>query len=257
MYIFLLQINANMITNILGDIAMTSLSNLIQSAVKDKHLLLHPFYQEWTQGTLNLETLKDYACQYNHHVQALPRYISAAHSMCEDAGARKMLLHNLNDEENNGTPHPVLWEQFAQGVGATRADLDNASYYPQTKALVETLFKHCRSSYAEGLAALYTYEQQVPEIAAEKIRGLKEFYGVTDDRTVEFFAVHHEMDVYHRQDCEKMLDALPEADKEKAVTAARETAEALWNFLSGVHMAHQEKFGTCGTSCGCPSTMAN
>jgi len=66
------------------------------------HLLNHYFYKAWNEGKLNREIIKDYAEQYYQHVKAFPRYISAAHSMCEDLDKRKILLENLQDEEKEG-----------------------------------------------------------------------------------------------------------------------------------------------------------
>ena len=39
--------------------------------------------------------------------------------------------------------------------------------------MIENFFCQARKSYAEGLASLYTYERQIPEIAETKIQGLK------------------------------------------------------------------------------------
>ena len=73
------------------------------------HLLDHYFYKAWNEGKLNREIIKDYAEQYYQHVKAFPRYISATHSLCEDIEKRKILLENLQDEENKDSDHPKLW----------------------------------------------------------------------------------------------------------------------------------------------------
>ena len=39
--------------------------------------------------------------------------------------------------------------------------------------MIDNFFAQARKSYAEGLASLYTYERQIPEIAETKIQGLK------------------------------------------------------------------------------------
>ena len=68
------------------------------------HLLTHPFYKVfWNEGKLTREIIKDYAEQYYQHVKAFPRYISATHSICDDIEKRKILLENLQDEENPKT----------------------------------------------------------------------------------------------------------------------------------------------------------
>lgn len=229
-----------------------SFSEELKAALADKHLLNHPFYQQWNMGTLSNETLQDYAAQYYQHVKAFPRYISATHSICEDIEDRKLLLENLNDEENNGVDHPELWMRFAESLGCDREAVKNTKPLPVTQALIDTFFTGARASYAEGLCSLYTYEHQVPEIAETKIAGLKNFYGVSDERGLSFFEVHKGADVWHREQCEKLIDALPADKQASAKQAALNTANALWNFLTSVQERAEMREGSCGKSaCGC------
>ena len=89
-----------------------------------------------------------------------------------------------------------------------------------------------------GLASLYTYERQIPEIAETKIQGLKNHYGCSSKKGLEFFEAHKSADVYHRAECEKLLDGLSKEEQQKAETAALSTAKYLWNFLSGMSAKH-------------------
>ena len=202
------------------------------------HLLNHPFYKSWNEGKLTREIIKDYAEQYYQHVKAFPRYISATHSICEDIEKRKILLENLQDEENPNADHPKLWKNFALAMGADPDKIENVKREWFTNDMIENFFYQARKSYAEGLASLYTYERQIPEIAETKIRGLKNFYGVTSKEGLEFFEAHKAADVIHRKECEKLLDALTEEEKEKAEKASVLTARYLWNFLSGMSTKH-------------------
>ena len=202
------------------------------------HLLNHPFYKSWNEGKLTREIIKDYAEQYYQHVKAFPRYISATHSICEDIEKRKILLENLQDEENPNADHPKLWKNFALAMGADSEKIENVKREWFTNDMIENFFHQARKSYAEGLASLYTYERQIPEIAETKIRGLKNFYGVTSKEGLEFFEAHKAADVIHRKECEKLLDALTEEEKDKAEKASVLTARYLWNFLSGMSTKH-------------------
>ena len=202
------------------------------------HLLNHPFYKSWNEGKLTREIIKDYAEQYYQHVKAFPRYISATHSICEDIEKRKILLENLQDEENPNADHPKLWKNFALAMGADPDKIENVKREWFTNDMIENFFYQARKSYAEGLASLYTYERQIPEIAETKIRGLKKFYGVTSKEGLEFFEAHKAADVIHRKECEKLLDALTEEEKDKAEKASVLTARYLWNFLSGMSTKH-------------------
>ena len=203
------------------------------------HLLNHPFYKSWNEGKLTREIIKDYAEQYYQHVKAFPRYISATHSICEDIEKRKILLENLQDEENPSADHPKLWKNFALAMGADKDKIEDVKREWFTNDMIENFFHQARKSYAEGLASLYTYERQIPEIAETKIRGLKNFYGVTSKEGLEFFEAHKAADVIHRKECEKLLDALTEEEKVKAEKASMLTARYLWNFLSGMSTKHK------------------
>ena len=150
-------------------------SKELNTKLDEFHLLKHPFYQAWNEGKLSREIIKDYAEQYYHHVKAFPRYISATHSICENIADRKILLENLNDEEDKNNDHPKLWKQFAVALGADKNEIEKVKLEKYTSEMIDNFFKQGRSTYAEGLASLYTYERQIPEIADVKIEGLKNF----------------------------------------------------------------------------------
>jgi pyrroloquinoline-quinone synthase len=213
------------------------MTNLIDAAIDRFHLLKHPFYQAWMKGEVPLTDLRDYAKQYYSHVDAFPRYLSAIHSMCESTEARKVILENLNDEEgiNFGTSHPELWLRFAEGLGVSREEVLEGAPRVAVQKVMNTFFGFARSSFHEGLGALYAYESQVPEVAHSKIAGLKDAYGIHDARTLEFFEVHKTADKEHRASLKKILDDLPEGQKREASAAASAAAESLWDFLSDVY----------------------
>ena len=213
-------------------------SKELNEKLNEYHLLNHPFYKSWNDGKLTREIIKDYAEQYYQHVKAFPRYISATHSLCEDLNKRKILLENLQDEEKDGADHPKLWKNFAIAMGSSDKEINSVREEKFTTDMIDNFFKNGRSSYAEGLASLYTYERQIPEIAETKIRGLKNHYGVTSKEGLEFFEVHKAADVYHRQACEKLLDGLSKDEQEKAEKSALSTAKYLWNFLTGMAVKH-------------------
>jgi len=123
-------------------------------------------------------------------------------------------------------------------MGSSKEEIKSIKEEKFTTELIENFFKNGRSSYAEGLASLYTYERQIPEIAETKIRGLKDHYGVNSKEGLEFFEVHKAADVYHREACEKLLDDLSPKEQKKAEISALSTAKYLWNFLTGMAEKH-------------------
>ena len=233
-----LLINKNKV-NAINYIGVDMFSKKLADKLDEYHLLKHPFYQAWNEGKLNREIIKDYAEQYYQHVKAFPRYISATHSLCEDISKRKVLLENLQEEEDRENDHPKLWKQFATALGADGKEIENKNQDAFTKDMIDNFFKQARSSYAEGLGSFYTYERQVPEIADVKITGLKQHYGVDTKEGLQFFEVHKDADVIHRAECEKLLDELSPEEQVKAEKAALTTAKFMWNFLSGVALKHK------------------
>jgi pyrroloquinoline-quinone synthase len=210
----------------------------LRSVIAARSLLQHPFYQAWQRGDLTLEHLRAYAEQYYAHVFAFPQYVSAAHAICPGQSDRQELLENLIEEERGDENHPELWLRFAEGVGATRAQIEGATPLPQTQALV-SLFRDAtsRRSFAEACAALYVYESQVPEVAKTKISGLKQFYGIGDERSLQFFEVHIGADEIHSEVGAGMVrrHTADEATREAVLSTGRECADALWSFLDGVY----------------------
>jgi pyrroloquinoline-quinone synthase len=214
-----------------------TVSTAIDNKVAERAMLKHPFYQAWTEGRLPLDTLRDYARQYFHHVDAFPRAVSAVHSVCPDRDGRRMLAENLAEEEGieaGKQDHASLWLMFACGLGESEADVRRQGLNPETMALIETFRRLSRKSYASGLGALYAYESQFPAVASAKIEGLVERYGIQDEDTLRFFRVHQSADVEHSAVCRALLDRLPEDERDEAIAAGEELAGALWNFLSGV-----------------------
>lgn len=222
--------------NVLNDNLQTNSMQLLDRQLNEKHLLKHPLYQAWSAGKLSLQDLCTYACQYYHHVEAFPDYIRATLRNCHSSHAQQVLLDNLNDEEglNHQESHPVLWLQFAKGLGLCEETVKNSIAFPETKQLIEDFLSLSNSSYAEGIGALYAYERQIPQTAASKITGLKEFYNIEDPLTLKFFLVHREADVEHSKATKMLIQDLPAKEKNKAEEAAKKIAASVWNLLSGI-----------------------
>ena len=212
----------------------------IDNDIAAKHLLKHPFYLAWTRGELSKETLTDYARQYYHHVAAFPTYLSAVHAKCDDQPTRKQLLKNLIDEEAGSPNHPELWLKFAEGLGVAQPDAHNAEKWPETKNLIDTFRSVCgEGSTAEGVAALYAYESQIPAICESKIDGLKKHYGFGNPEDYEYFSIHVEADREHSAAERKMLEKqLDQRNFESVKASVNGVLDALWEMLSGVCRRH-------------------
>jgi pyrroloquinoline-quinone synthase len=226
----------------------------LEASIARYDLLCHPFYKAWAAGELTRDDLREYARNYYHHVEAFPSYLAELALRLDEGELRRAVLANMCDEkgvaggsgkdsaphsEPNSEPHSELWLDFAEGMGASR---DMRGHLPVAE--VEELMTHFHRVASEGtpeeaLAAFYVYESQVPRVAKEKERGLREMYGA-GDKTCGYFALHATADIFHsnvwRRQLEKRLEANPEA-AEAALDAAENTARTLWQVLDGIEAA--------------------
>lgn len=206
-------------------------------------LLCHPFYKAWSAGQLTREDLREYAQDYYHHVEAFPSYLAALGMRLEAGELRDAVLANMCDEKGteNGrgreaVPHSELWLDFAEGMGSSR-NLEWHTPVAEIRQLIRYFHRVASEGSAEdALAVFYVYESQVPRIAQEKERGLRDSYGA-DDKTCGYFALHATADVYHsnvwRQQLEKRIAAHPEA-ADAALDTAENAARMLWKGLDGI-----------------------
>lgn len=213
------------------------ITQTLDRMVEEWSLLKHPFYLEWTRGTLKFARLCDYAVQYYRHVEAFPRYLSAIHSRCSDIATRQTLLENLIEEERGEENHPELWLRFAEGLGLKREEVLDAAPLSGTAKLVDTFTHLTRELPVQaGLAALYVYESQIPAVANAKIEGLKRFYDVADDRALSFFRVHEKADVWHARTGARLIEheVSRTGNAAAVLEAGRDALGALWQMLDGV-----------------------
>jgi len=212
----------------------------IDAQIAEKHLLTHPFYLAWTRGELSREALADYARQYYHHVAAFPTYLSAVHAGSDDQPTRRQLLKNLVDEEAGTPNHPELWLQFAEALDVSKEDVQFSEEWAETSNLIGTFRSVCsEGTTAEGLAALYAYESQIPAVCESKIKGLVENYNMTEPSAYEYFTVHVEADREHAAAERAMLSEHIHNDNAASASAAVDRVlNALWEMLSGVCRRH-------------------
>ena len=214
----------------------------LERVLEEKSILKHPFYQKWNEGKLTLGELQEYAKQYYHFVKHFPMFVSSVHSYCEDKNIRKMLVENIADEDGYKTgisDHPELWVNFAKSLGVSENEAESVEVVDEVKKSIDGFYSLCRNNdYRVGLAALYGYEKQIPEVSSVKIEGLKKFYNIENEKDIEFFSVHHEADIYHSK---AELDAImasckSEEDQKKILDTVEKSAGLYWQMLDGVYV---------------------
>jgi len=199
-------------------------------------LLCHPFYKSWSAGELSREDLSSYGREYFRHVEAFPSYLDEFAIRAEAEPMRRAVLANRDEElgANGSRSHADLWLDFVDGMGGERSARHNV---PEIDAVTKSFHAVAREGAPEeALAAFYAYESQIPRVAAEKARGLRDMYGA-DEKTCAYFTLHTTADVYHsrvwRNQLTRLVENNPEA-ADRALAAGENAAKALWTALDGI-----------------------
>jgi len=219
--------------------------NRISRILEEHNLLRHPFYQAWRDGTLTIADLREYACEYYHHVAFFSVYLDTFAGRLPDGELKRRVLENLADEVGSSPGHPrahnLLWMDFAIGVGAVPRHVFVRKPLPEVMALIQTFLSLAKSgTTSEVLAAFFVYESQVPAIAQEKATSLRTKYGL-DATACRYFTLHATADVAHAAVWREELDRELEAEGgnfEAGLASAGRAAEDLWRALDGIHLQY-------------------
>ena len=198
---------------------MTSLVKSIDQIIEGRSLLKHPFYQMWSDGKLQLDSLKGYSKEYYQLVKQVPQFmeplVQGATSDMKDE-----LIHNMKDESE----HIPLWEKFADSMGISESELQDYEGLEKTKIAVSNLGS-LMDSFDKGACAMYAFEKEIPKVSKTKLEGLKEFYGIDSKDAIEYFEEHMTADIIHAASWQKIInntsidDSIMLSTAEKSISA--------------------------------------
>ena len=214
--------------------------NQLDARIATYDLLCHPFYKAWAAGELTREDLCEYGREYYSHVEAFPAYLATFANRVPDSPLRRAVLANQREElgGDHSRAHCELWLDFVEGMGGERAH--SVARLPEVQDLLARFHSTANEGAPEeALAAFYAYESQVPRVAAEKARGLRELYSA-DDKTCAYFTLHATADIYHSRVWRNQLAKIIEGNAvaaDKALQAGESAAKALWIALDGIESA--------------------
>lgn len=215
-----------------ADKALEKLDDLIAN----RSILEHPFYRAWRQGELTRQQLAIYAQVYYPHVAAFPGYVQATLQGATDPLVRLELEENLAEELGVPKAHPELWLDFAEGLGMDRDAVAKTPPHPAAQNAVDTFNRLAQESTPAGLAGLYAYESQQPQVSRQKADGLRLLYAIEDPQTLAYFEVHAEADLRHRQGERLALSSClaDGATEVEILQAAEQALAAYWGLLDGL-----------------------
>lgn len=193
----------------------TTASSRCDAAVAARSLLAHPFYVAWSNGTLPVAALADYARDYG----AFIRRIGAGWSAAGEPGIARV-------EE----AHARIWEgTFAAGLSTAVAEPRDGAV-----ATLVALADDCFADPVTALGALYAFEAQQPHTARSKLDGLRAHYPELPAACAEYFRIHCD-DFDEPAQLAAAMNRLAPADQARAVDACDRMSRALYDALTGIY----------------------
>jgi pyrroloquinoline-quinone synthase len=193
-----------------------------------------------------MDDLRGYSKEYFQLVKAVPTLVSNVLDQVTpdlEHAYRDVntIKHNMEEEKQHLAP----WISFAESIGVPRNDLYSYECSRKTKDAIMNMSELTSRSFACGISTLYTFEKQLPEISAKKIEGLVNFYGIRNDndRALEYFRIHQEVDIGHAELWRNLLESLPASLHDTILDAASQSLHYQNMILDGVCETYLAKEG--------------
>jgi pyrroloquinoline-quinone synthase len=216
---------------------MTLLIDKINAEIEKDSLLKHKFYQMWQEGKLTLDQLSGYSKEYFQLVKNVPSFVENVLDKNPNKRYDKLIESILAEEKEHVEP----WIRFAASLDVSSEELQQYPGESLTRKAVSDLSVISKSSFEEGVAALYAFEKELPKISETKSKGLRQFYNKFDDDSHRYFDIHKEADIYHAKIWENILNEFSEDMHEKIMDAVKISLAAQNDLLDSVHDKYVEK----------------
>ena len=181
-------------------------------------LLQHPFYVAWSEGTLPVAALSDYAREYGAFVDTIAQG-------WDIVGSPE--IARVEEE------HADIWDKtFAAGLGTSVT----SPQIEQVAKLVE-ISRELFAERATALGGLYGFEAQQPQTAQSKLKGLREHYPQLPQSCGEYFNLHRH-DYHEPSLLAAEIDSLGDVDRERALGACERMCRGLYDALTGIHTSY-------------------
>jgi pyrroloquinoline-quinone synthase len=182
-----------------------------------------------------MEDLRGYSKEYFQLVKAVPTLVDNVLGQVTPELERKYspsatIKHNMEEEKE----HIVPWISFAESIGVTLNELHEYECSAKTQDAIAGMNELTCESFVAGVSTLYTYEKQLPEISTKKIEGLEKFYGVQNDKALNYFRIHEKVDIEHAKLWRSLIDLMPGSQQKTILDAASVSLKCQNMILDGV-----------------------
>jgi pyrroloquinoline-quinone synthase len=211
----------------------------------ESHITLdHPIFRELMKGEPNWPLLRMMTLQGYQLTKNFLTYIEHLFFYCPLPKHKRLLLHNLYEEETGRLSktknHVELMQNFIRAIGVSDEERDREEPLPATRALIDYRMERVTdpARYHLGAAAvMIASEGQNLETRAGEGRHsiLAKHYHLTDADTL-FFSVHQKEDIGHVQEGISLVADLCDTEQmqQEALTAVDETCRLFYGMYDGV-----------------------
>lgn len=194
-----------------------------------KQRVNHPFVKAVCAGKATMEQIRRWALQDYQFRSAVPRIAMLRYLACSDHEFQPRLFEVVEEETRGLLPgsagHADLFVEFAESIGTTRRELQNAELRPSTAAHLyyAELVIHTLPWFVM-MAAQIGAEGTFPPAVAALGQGFMKRYGMKPE-SVRFFTVHAEADEQHGKLAEdialRYITSPPLQEQTRAATLRR------------------------------------
>jgi pyrroloquinoline-quinone synthase len=166
-----------------------------------KQRVNHPFVRAVQAGTATMHQIRQWAIQDYQFRRAVPRIAMLRYLACSDPEFQPRLFEVVEDETRGLRPgsvgHADMFVEFAEAIGISRRELENAELRPATAAHLyyAELIIHTLPWFVM-MAAQMGAEGTFPPAVKALGEGFVRNYGLSREQ-VRFFTVHVEADEEH------------------------------------------------------------
>jgi pyrroloquinoline quinone (PQQ) biosynthesis protein C len=171
----------------------------------------HPFVKGILEGTVSMDYLREWARQDYKFRNNVPRVAMMRYLACSNPDFGRKLYGVVQEEteglDTGSAGHIDLFVRFAEALGLTRRELDEAPMSPATAAhLYFSELVIYQYPWFVVMAAQIAAEGTFGEATAALASGLMKNYGMSRE-AVGFFTVHTEADEDHGSLAEEIAEA--------------------------------------------------
>jgi len=172
----------------------------IDKIIEERSLLKHPFYQMWSDGKLTLDSLAGYSKEYFQLVKVVPSLMTPIIEKAPNS-----VVGELIENQQEEFTHINSWIKFAKELGVSEEKLIQYNGLEKTRKAISEL-SELMNSFEGGACAMYAFEKEIPKISQTKLDGLKEYYGMSNADSTEYFKLHTEADIRHAASWRNILE---------------------------------------------------